>query len=81
MRIIVELPEAQIKALARRCRREGISRAEAIRRAVDKMVSGGEAAEAREGFRSGFGLWRGRQTDGRGYVEVLRAEWEGKPRG
>ena len=81
VRTIVELSEAQIKALARLCRREGISRAEAIRRAVDKMVSRDEAAEAREGFQTGFGLWRGRRTDGRGYVEALRAEWAKKPCG
>lgn len=76
MRTIVELPDTQIKALARFCRREGISRAEAIRRAVDKLVAGGERTEAQQNMRAGFGLWQGRQPDGRGYVEALRAEWE-----
>lgn len=76
MRTIVELPDTQIKALARFCRREGVSRAEAIRRAVDKLVAGGEIAEAQQNLQAGFGLWRGRQTDGRSYVEALRAEWE-----
>ena len=76
MRTIVELPDTQVKALARLCRKEGISRAEAIRRAVDGLVASQEAAETQEGLRAAFGLWRGRQPDGRGYVEVLRAEWE-----
>ena len=76
MRTIVELPDAQVKALARFCRREGVSRAEAIRRAVDKLVAGGEMAEAQQNLQAGFGLWRGRRTDGRSYVEALRAEWE-----
>jgi len=37
MRTIIELPDAQLESLSRLCRREKISRAEAIRRAVDKM--------------------------------------------
>ena len=76
MRTIVELPDAQIKALARFCRREGVSRAEAIRRAVDKLVADGEMAEAQQNLQAGFGLWRGRKLDGRRHVEALRAEWE-----
>lgn len=76
MRTIVELPDTQVKALARLCRKEGISRAEAIRRAVNGLVAGQEAAEAQAGMRAAFGLWRGRRPDGRGYVEALRAEWE-----
>ena len=76
MRTIVELPDSQIKALARFCRREGVSRAEAIRRAVDKLVAGGEMAEAQQNLQAGFGLWRGRKLDGRDHVEKLRAEWE-----
>ena len=76
MRTIVELPAAQIEALARFCQREGVSRAEAIRQAVDKLVAGGEMAEAQQNLQAGFGLWRGRRPDGRGYVGALRAEWE-----
>ena len=76
MRTIIELPDAQIEALALFCRREGVSRAEAIRRAVDKLVSGSEMAEAQQNMEAGFGLWRGRRTDGRSYVEALRDEWE-----
>lgn len=76
MRTIIELPDTQVKALARFCRREGVSRAEAIRRAVDKLVTSGEMAEAQQGLQAGFGLWRGRRPDGRSYVEALRAEWE-----
>jgi hypothetical protein len=76
VRTIVELPDTQVKALARFCRREGISRAEAIRRAVAKLVANGELAAAQQNLRAGFGLWRGRQPDGRAYVEALRAEWQ-----
>ncbi len=76
VRTIVELPDTQLKALARLCQKEGISRAEAIRRAVDKLVGSGQASDAKEDLRAAFGLWRGRQPDGRAYVENLRAEWE-----
>lgn len=76
MRTIVELPDTQLKALARLCRKEGISRAEAIRRAVDKLVGSDQASDEQEDLRAAFGLWRGRQPNGRAYVENLRAEWE-----
>lgn len=81
MRTIVELPDAQVHALARLCRKEGISRAEAIRRAVNGLVASQEAAESQESLRAAFGLWQGRQPDGRGYVQALRTEWEEPAKG
>ncbi len=71
MRTIVELPEDQLRDLAELCRREKISRAEAIRRAVAEYArrrSAGGAGEA-------FGLWRGRRRDGLAYERRLRREW------
>ena len=76
VKTIVELPDAQLEALASICRREGISRAEAIRRAVEKLVAGDVTVHADEDLRGGFGLWRGRNLDGRAYVEAIRADWE-----
>jgi len=71
MRTIVEIPEDQLRDLAEMCRREGISRAEAIRRAV------AEYARRRNGrkTRRAFGLWRGRRRDGLAYERRLRREW------
>jgi metal-responsive CopG/Arc/MetJ family transcriptional regulator len=71
MRTIVEIPEDQLRELAEMCRREGISRAEAIRRAV------AEYARRRNGTktRPAFGLWRGRRRDGLAYERRLRREW------
>lgn len=80
MRTIIELPDLQVKALARLCQREGISRAEAIRRAVDKMVADDGGNAATEKRRAGFGLWRGRKFDGRSYVDALRVEWDSQAR-
>jgi len=71
MRTIIELPAEQVIDLDALCRREGISRAEAIRRAVAMMLterSKGEAAGA-------FGLWRGRSDDAQAVQDQLRNEW------
>jgi hypothetical protein len=71
MRTIIELPETQLDALDAWCRREGISRAEAIRRAIASHLH-----EARTGGdRPAFGLWRTRPVDGLAYERRLRDEW------
>jgi predicted transcriptional regulator len=78
MRTIIDLPDEQLDALDGICRREQISRAEAIRRAVAHFV------RQRDAGASGlaFGLWRGaRRADGLRYQQRLRREWGGrKPR-
>ena len=71
MRTIVELPNRQLDALAAICRAEKISRAEAIRCAIDSWIETvpSEAVEA-------FGLWRERGIDALQYEASLRAEWD-----
>lgn len=77
MRTIIDLPEESIKALAELCKREGISRAEAIRRAVNAMLekkppptmSMREAAAAWRKFGLPF-------DDGLEYQRRIRAEWD-----
>lgn len=54
--------------------REGISRAEAIRRAIDAAYS--EAHTANAAREAAFGLWKGRKRDSLAYVDSLRDEWE-----
>jgi len=68
MRTIIELPDAQLEALEVICAREGISRAEAIRRAVAEHLTRQRGAEAGEAF----GLWRRRAVDGLRYQQRLR---------
>lgn len=72
MRTIIELPGEQLEALDALCRRDRISRAEAIRRAVALLVQsqGGVASGA------AFGIWRDRAEDGLAYQERMRSEWE-----
>lgn len=52
-RTIVDLPSSQLKDLDSRCRSLGISRAEAVRRAIHAFLreSPGESEQ-------GFGLWK-----------------------
>ena len=72
MRTIIELAAPQVEALDALCRREGISRAEAIRRAVDAHVR----RERERGPDPAFGLWAGRREDGVTYERRLRREWK-----
>jgi hypothetical protein len=72
MRTIIELPQDQLDALDGICRQESISRAEAIRRAVDLLVRDRAASASH----TAFGLWRSARTvDGLRYQERLRREW------
>jgi hypothetical protein len=73
MRTIVEIPGGQLEGLDRHCKREGISRAEAVRRAVALLVGQEPPAGA-----SAFGVWRGRRgatADAVAYQRKLRSEW------
>jgi Arc/MetJ-type ribon-helix-helix transcriptional regulator len=72
MRTIIDLPEEQVIGLVNWCRRERISKAEAIRRALKKMLSGQQVV-ARE---DAFGAWAKRGVGSRKMVEKLRSEWE-----
>jgi hypothetical protein len=71
VRTIVDLPDTQLEALDALCRREGISRAEAVRRAVAAHVRQARAAAPD----AAFGLWHGRGIDGLAYERRVRDEW------
>jgi hypothetical protein len=70
VRTIVDLPEEQIRKLALLCRRERISRAEAIRRAVARYLHMSPASD----LGSFFGASRSRSNISR-QVAALRDEW------
>jgi metal-responsive CopG/Arc/MetJ family transcriptional regulator len=70
MRTIIDLPDHQVAALAEWCERENISRAEAVRRALDAMLAAQQSA-TRE---AAFGAWAPR-GDSRATVAALRDEW------
>jgi hypothetical protein len=71
MRTIIDIPSEQLRQLNELCRREDLSRAEAVRRAIALLLEtrGSPPAEA-------FGLWKDRGTDGVAYQQALRGEWD-----
>jgi hypothetical protein len=71
MRTIIELPQEQLTYLDAHCRRENLSRAEAIRRAIDAMLADRSKADAA----GAFGLWRARGGDAAADLERLRDDW------
>jgi metal-responsive CopG/Arc/MetJ family transcriptional regulator len=71
MRTIIDLPEEQMKELDEFCRREKISRAEGIRRAVGKFLPKGKTNWRNH---PAVGMWR--KVDSVEYVRRLRKEWE-----
>jgi metal-responsive CopG/Arc/MetJ family transcriptional regulator len=74
MRTIIEIPDEQIRALDAWRRTRGLTRAEAVRRAVSGLLH--DEAEVRSSVAAAFGLWRGRALDGMAEQERLRAEWD-----
>ena len=71
VRTIVDLPQEQIRKLTLFCRREKISRAEAVRRAVERFLRGSSASD----LRSFFGASKTRGNISR-HVAKLRREWQ-----
>ena len=74
MRTIVDLPDEQLGALARLCAEQKISRAEAVRRAVDQLIK--ESQAGRKDL--GFGIWKHKRIESRKFVDKLRAEWSNR---
>lgn len=72
MRTIVDIPEDRIQALSRICKRNRISRAEAVRQAIDHYISIRRAEDSDEAF----GLWKEKGVDGLQYQQDIRGEWE-----
>jgi len=70
MKTLVDIPEGQIHSLSELCNKFSISRAEAIRRAIDLFVKNNEQAHV-----DAFGAWKNKSTDGLSYQENLRDEW------
>jgi metal-responsive CopG/Arc/MetJ family transcriptional regulator len=70
MRTIIDLPDHQVAALAKLCEQEHISRAEAVRRALDAML----ADQKTLGREAAFGAWA-KRGDSRKTVDALREEW------
>lgn len=77
MRTIVDLTQAQVGRLERIAARDKISRAEAVRRAIDVAYPEDDRTASVEAIRRrAFGSWLGSNIDAEAYVNELRDEWE-----
>lgn len=81
MRAIIDLPDEQAAQLQASCARQGISRAEAVRRAISLYIAGQGSAKSAPGLAPAFGIWRNKSAskapvDGVAYQRKLRAEWD-----
>ena len=69
MRILVDLPEGDLRALDEIGRRRRVSRAKVIHQAVAEYLARNAEVDA------GFGLWRDQPMDGLDYQRTAREEW------
>jgi Arc/MetJ-type ribon-helix-helix transcriptional regulator len=74
MRTIIDLPPDQLRALDAWREAEGISRAEAVRRAIARLLGSSEQRSA--DLERTRGLWARRAEDGLEAQERLRREWD-----
>jgi metal-responsive CopG/Arc/MetJ family transcriptional regulator len=71
VRTIVDLPKSIIDELDELARREEISRAEAVRRAMAEYLQSRRRARSD----AAFGIWKSRKVDSLAYEDDLRREW------
>jgi predicted transcriptional regulator len=71
MRIVIDIPDTQVRALATISERTKQPRAAIVRAAIAEYL----ARHGRAAMVDGFGQWDGSGGDGLAYQEKLRAEW------
>jgi metal-responsive CopG/Arc/MetJ family transcriptional regulator len=71
MRTIVDLPLEQVAVLGKYCESAGISRAEAVRRAVTQFLE----THADENREKAFGSWMKTDRNSTSVVRCIREEW------
>ena len=86
MRTIGDIPEPSLEWLASYCKREDISRAEAVRRAIAEFRAKQEPSEEEKRaedervLRETFGAWKDspfwKGRDSVEYIRAIRDEWE-----
>ena len=76
MRTIVDLPDEQIRALDAYGKKHGVSRAEAVRRAVATFLPKRRPRKLDLRNDPAFGSWKNRDVDSVEYQRKLRAEWD-----
>lgn len=67
----MEIPDGKLDEISRYCKVRGISRAKAIRDAIEMMLTEKSVLEREKGF----GLWRGKKLEAGKYLDEIRGEW------
>ncbi len=71
MRILADIPDADVRALEALARRRGVSRAKIIRQALSEHLAKNATVEIDEAF----GLWSDHAVDGLAFQDRARSEW------
>jgi metal-responsive CopG/Arc/MetJ family transcriptional regulator len=71
MRAIIDIPGDLLGEIDSLAKREKISRAEAVRRAMAEYVAKRSATRSE----AAFGIWKSRRIDAVEYEDSLRSEW------
>ena len=69
-RTIIDIPNEQLLEADRICKALNISRAEAVRRALQEFVRQNQDIQ-----QEGFGLWSGSRIPRAELIETLRRQW------
>jgi metal-responsive CopG/Arc/MetJ family transcriptional regulator len=71
MRTIIDIPNEKIRILDSLCKVHNVSRAELIRRAIDKYLV--DTPDVRR--EASFGIWSKKKLNSLDYESSLRSEW------
>jgi hypothetical protein len=72
MRVLIDIPEEDLKQVAKVTREQGISRAEFVRRAIKSSLE----AKPASSLDKYFGIWADNPEDGLAFQERMRSEWD-----
>jgi hypothetical protein len=72
MRVLIDIPEEDLKQVAKVTREQGISRAEFVRRAIKSSLEAKPPSDLSEFF----GIFKDNPEDGLAFQERMRSEWD-----
>jgi len=72
MRTIIDIPPNMLEEIDEVAKREKISRAEAVRRAMTEFLH----KRSRRKPNAAFGIWKSKNIDALHYEDALRNEWK-----
>ena len=75
VRMIISLPESDKKWLEQTGRRERVSAAELVRRAVAQLRTSSPESTFRKAVMESAGRWKKSRTDSQALVDAMRDEW------